>query len=311
VDRQPRTTNTARNLAPLQLFPELLSLFSTTPPYIVPQYAADDLSPLLRNHLMSFDPANPYSSPPSAGGMQPPPAPVTGMDYMRMITYVFDNPNWFMNLLLAALCSLIPVIGKIVVMGYLYEATITLMTAGGSRYPDFNFSRFGDYLMRGLWPFLVSLVFVLALLVVVGVALLGAGAVGAAIGEDAGKALSGFVILIIAIISPVLALFLLPMLFRSALTLEFAEGFNVEWAKSFIAKVWLEMLLGFLFLYVASMVLGTVGLLACCVGIFLVGPVLSLAYANLMFQLYSIFLSRGGAPVPIRMVAQTTLNSPM
>lgn len=260
---------------------------------------------------MSIDPTNPYSSPPASGGIQPPMRPVVGMDYMRMITYVFENPNWFMNLLLAVLCSLIPVIGKIVVMGYMYESTITLIADGGNRYPDFNFGRFGDYLMRGLWPFLVSLVLAIALIVVLGLAIAGAGVVGSALGENAGQALSSMVIFIIAIISPVLALAILPMLFRSALTLDFAQGFDVEWSKNFISKVWLEMLLGILFLYVASIVLGMIGFIACCVGLFFVGPILSLAYANLMFQLYSLFLIRGGTPVTIKTVTSTTVGQPM
>jgi hypothetical protein len=155
------------------------------------------------------------------------------------------------------------------------------------------------------------LVFAIALMVVLGIAVIGASVIGSVLGEDAGQALSGLVIFIIAIISPLLVLALLPMLFRSALMLDFAQGFNFDWAKSFIAKVWLEMLLGILFLYVASMVLGMLGVLACCVGIFLVGPVLSLAYGNLMFQLYSIFLIRGGTPVPIKIVAQPAVGPPM
>jgi hypothetical protein len=260
---------------------------------------------------MSIDPVNPYSSPPPTGGMQPPSRPVIGMDYMRMITYVFDNPNWFMNLLLAALCSLIPVVGKIVVSGYAYEATIMLITEGGSRYPDFNFNRFGDYLMRGLWPFLVSLVFAVVLSVAIGILLLGAGIVGAIAGEDAGNIVSGLMVFGLLLISPVIAMALLPMLFRSALMLDFAQGFQLEWIKDFVSKVWIELLLGFLFLYVASMVLGMIGFIACCVGVLLVGPVLTLAYANLMFQVYTIYLSRGGMPVPIKMTSQPMAGQPM
>src|SRR5438034_6215952 len=112
---------------------------------------------------MSYsDPSNPYSSPSAAPsgpntGWHPPVTPISGMDYMRMLSYVFENPNWFMNLLLGALCALIPIIGPIVLLGYRYETVIGLLAVGGARYPDFNFGRFGDYLMRGLWPFLVGL----------------------------------------------------------------------------------------------------------------------------------------------------------
>jgi hypothetical protein len=264
---------------------------------------------------MSMDPNNPYSSPSAGSGIQPAvavlPPPRTSVDYMRMITYVFENPNWFMNLLLAALCSLIPVIGKIVVTGYAYEATIMLITEGGSRYPDFNFNRFGDYLMRGLWPFLVSLVFGLVVAVAAGIVFACAGIVGAIAGEDAGKVVSGLMVLALFLVSPGIALVLLPMLFRSALTLDFMQGFQVEWVKDFISKVWIETILGVLFLYVASMVLSMIGFIACCVGIFLVGPVLSLAFANLLFQIYSIYVTRSGTPIPIKMSGQPMMAPPI
>jgi len=108
---------------------------------------------------MSYsDPSNPYSSPPSAAGgpnagWYPQVTPISGMDYMRMVTYVFDNPNWLMNIVLVALCSLIPIVGAIVVLGYQYEVVVALLANQGTRYPDFDFGRFVDYLMRGLWPF--------------------------------------------------------------------------------------------------------------------------------------------------------------
>src|SRR5258708_32650071 len=120
---------------------------------------------------------------------------------MRMLSYVFENPNWFMNLLLAALCALIPIIGPIVLKGYLYEAVIGLLAVGGARYPDFNFSRFGDYLMRGLWPFLVGLVCSFALLPFYAVIL-----VGAIVGGKAGAALMGLMYMAMLIIVPVFVL---------------------------------------------------------------------------------------------------------
>src|SRR5262245_53573473 len=84
--------------------------------------------------------------------------PIEGLQYLRMYNYVFENPNWVMNVLLTAVCTLIPVIGPIVMMGYQYEIMISLLMSGGARYCDFDFNRFADYLLRGLWPFLVGLV---------------------------------------------------------------------------------------------------------------------------------------------------------
>jgi hypothetical protein len=260
-----------------------------------------------------MDPSNPYSSPPPTGGMPLPTQPVAGMDYMRMITYVFENPNWFMNLFLAALCSLIPIIGGLVVQGYHYEAAIQLISEGGRRYPDFDFGRFGDYLMRGLWPFLVGLAFIIGVAIIaVALIFIPAAIVHAVVGEDLAAAVGGLMVLMITLASFVLGLFLQPMLFRAALTLDFSQAFQFDWVKDFVSKVWLELILGFLFLAVAANILTFLGILACCVGVIFVGPILLLAHASLLFQVYSIYLSRGGTPVPIRVFGQpTTMGHPI
>src|SRR5207245_4380507 len=49
-------------------------------------------------------------------------APPAAMRYWRSYSYFFDNPKWTMNLLLGAVCSLIPDLGGIVFSGYGYKA---------------------------------------------------------------------------------------------------------------------------------------------------------------------------------------------
>src|SRR5205823_5265457 len=60
--------------------------------------------------------------------------------------------------LFCALCCLIPVIGPILMLGYLFEIIDSLLRSPAKPYPDFDFNRFGDYLLRGVWPFLVELI---------------------------------------------------------------------------------------------------------------------------------------------------------
>src|SRR5947209_5698807 len=111
---------------------------------------------------MSFpDANNPYASPSAAAGPQPvvgPFKPIDKIEHMRMFKYVFENPNWLMNILLAGLCMIIPIIGSLIVLGYQFEAVAVLLSTQGARYPDFTFNRFAEYLVRGLWPFLVQLI---------------------------------------------------------------------------------------------------------------------------------------------------------
>ncbi len=241
--------------------------------------------------------ADPYSSPsayPTSSAPAGKPAP--GMDYLRMFTYIFENPNWFTTVLLVTLIRFIPIIGALVTAGYQFEIVIGQVHTGGARYPDFEFGKFVDYLLRGVWTFLVGLVCSLVLSPLFAVL-----ACSGAAGEDAGPVIAGLAGLALMVVLPVFIVILQPIILRSALTMDFAQAFQFEWIKDFLQRMWVEQLLGLLFLVLGSLVLTPLGLLACCVGIFAVKPILGMAGANLMFQLYSLYLSRGGTPIPIKL----------
>src|SRR2546421_9036691 len=82
----------------------------------------------------------------------------TVMKYMQAYRYLFESPKWGMNLLWAVLSQFVPVIGAIVCLGYGFDMIETLHRRKDSRYPDIDMNRLGEYLMRGLWVFLVQLV---------------------------------------------------------------------------------------------------------------------------------------------------------
>jgi len=255
------------------------------------------------------DPNNPYASPSAVAMSAPvmgPFKPIDKIEHMRMIHYVFENPNWLMNILLAGLCVLIPIIGGLIVLGYQFEAVVVLLSTRGTRYPDFTFSRFAEYLVRGLWPFLVQLIasFVLMPLmcVAIGFPMLVVSAVASASGENA----EGFVALLgmfvvglfVALVSVLFSMLLMPLMLRAGVTQDFGQGFQIAWAVDFVKRTYKEMFLALLFLMVAGAVLSMLGLLACIVGVYFVLPIIFLAQAHLYFQLYLLFLSRGGTPIP-------------
>src|ERR1041384_7631488 len=92
--------------------------------------------------------SNPYASP-AAVSTESTAAlafkPISRIEYLRMYQYIFESPNWAMNILLGALCSLIPIVGPLVMIGYQFEVIEALLAAEGRRYPDFSFDRFADY----------------------------------------------------------------------------------------------------------------------------------------------------------------------
>src|SRR5262249_7236057 len=78
----------------------------------------------------------------------------------------FDSPNWLLNLLIGMLATLVPIVGPIVLSGYHYEIIEALHLRGDADYPDFDFNRLVNYLMRGLWVFIVQLIVTLPFVVV-------------------------------------------------------------------------------------------------------------------------------------------------
>ena len=80
------------------------------------------------------------------------------MKYTDSVFDFFKSPKWMMNLLLGGVCVLIPVVGPMVVLGWLITGFWARQDESFETFPDFDFSHFGKYLERGLWPFLVTFV---------------------------------------------------------------------------------------------------------------------------------------------------------
>ncbi len=250
--------------------------------------------------------ADPYVSP------QAPPkpsAPSRELQYLRAWQYVFDSSQWALNLLFGVIAMIVPVIGPILVNGYQFEVLEGLHRSGGRTYPDFNLERFADYLVRGVWVFLVALLasLVLApffLALYFGGFLAMALAASAAGDEEAAGVVfavgTPLLILAIVVLASPLAVLLNPVMIRAGLAQDFATALNFDWIKSFISKTWKEMLVGTLFVAITGALATMVGLLLCCVGTYPAAVLAMLAQAHLNYQYYELFLQRGGEPIPLK-----------
>lgn len=242
-----------------------------------------------------------------AAPLQPAFKPIDRLEYLRMYNFVFENPNWVTNVLLTAVCVLIPVVGPIVILGYQYEIMLGLLSAGGARYPDFDFNRFADYLMRGLWPFLVALVaalpigLVMSAIVVPGVLLIFAGATHSEMRLLVLVIGVPLFVLVVLTITIAIQLLMLPLQMRAGLTQDFGAAFNFAWILDFVKKTWLEMFLGLVFLMFSYVVLALLGMLVFCVGMYAAAALFTMAHGYLLYQLYLLYLSRGGEPVAIKL----------
>ncbi len=143
---------------------------------------------------MSYDPSpSPYQSPSSYEPVKPYGAPA--MQYFYPYQFVFENANWFVNILLAGLMGIIPVIGPIVMWGYVFIVIEYSIRRQGPAYPDFDLGKFSDYLMRGIWPFVVAMIVNLVLTPVMLVMIYGplicGGVMAGVMGENGNHELGG------------------------------------------------------------------------------------------------------------------------
>ena len=272
---------------------------------------------------MSTDESNPYqptATDPKLG------APRGSLEYMRAVQYVFESPNWMMNLLWGSLCLLsaqvIPVVGQLLWMGYQFEIVEDLLCSPPKRgYVDFDINRFKEYLLRGLWIFLVTLVAALVMVPIMMVLMLGGmlviGALGAATDGDEGAMTVGVVVLfalmivVMFVFAILMTLVLTPLIIRAGLTQDFKASFDFAWIKDFVRQMWIEMILATIFMIAVAILAEIVGLLLCFIGIFPAVSAVMLMQAHLYLQLYQLYLARGGQKIPLKPAATIQPASPM
>lgn len=216
-----------------------------------------------------------------------------------------------MNLLLGGVCVLIPIVGPIVVFGWLITGFWARQDENFETFPDFDFSHFGKYLERGVWPFLVAFVVGVGLSIVlvplVWILMIPAMLISGGLppggdpnlGGCLGVMITMVMMLVWAVAIVAMMLVLVPLKIRASLTQDFAKSFDVAFVKQFVALTWKELVLSSLFIVAASIVLSLLGMLVFCVGVYFAAVVIYFSWTHLNKQLYQLYLSRGGEPVPM------------
>jgi hypothetical protein len=236
---------------------------------------------------------------------------VRTMHYLEAYSYYFKSAKWWLNLLLGAVCVLVPIVGPMVLMGWAF-VILERSPRQWDQDSDFDANKLGTYLLRGLWPFLVQLVIGLPVGFLLGliwfVVVMGSVIASGPQGGQAGP--PRFFLLIfptyiisIIVLSVIIQMITLPMALRAGLTQDFASGFKFSWAVDFIKRTWVEMLLSMLFFVVTSPFIALAGLVLCCAGVYPAQALIMLAHYHIWFQLYDLFLQRGGEPIPLKVVA--------
>lgn len=240
------------------------------------------------------------------------------MNYTASVSDFFKSPKWMMNLLLGGVCVLIPIVGPMVVMGWLITGFWARQDENCATFPDFDFSNFGKYLERGLWPFLVvfvvSIAFSIVMVPLTWVLMIPAMLVGGLSSGDHANTSSclGFIAMILmmlffAVMIFAMMLVLVPLKIRASLTQDFAKSFDVGFVKQFLALTWKEIVLSSLFVMITGVLFVCLGMIVLCVGMYFALVLVYFSWTHLNKQLYTLYLSRGGEPVPL----SPKLNDPL
>ena len=252
---------------------------------------------------------NPYvaqNDPPLPGYATVPAPP---LDYTGAYGYIFQSQAWIPNLFFTLLATLIPVIGNIIVLGYQFETVEALIRDPRRVYPDFDWNKFSQYLTRGVWPFLISLIVGIVVAPVIWIGMIGFIFLISILGNgnnDAAAAMTVFSVIGMGVFAFLLILLLQLVIsgfqLRAGLSQDFGTSFNFTWVRDYVSRMWVELLLSMLFLMITGAVLALLGALLFCVGLYVAAAWIMLAQAHLYFQLYRIYLARGGMEIPLKPV---------
>lgn len=221
------------------------------------------------------------------------------IDFGAALTDLFKTEKKWMTLLLLSVCVLIPFVGQMVAMGYLYRRYAG--ERAGIPAADFDFSDFGEHLQAGLWPFLSGLVASLVAMPVLLLSMLPMFLGPLVAPDNEVVVVLGFAVgMILHLVAyALMILFATPIQLRSGLMMDFKAGFSKAFIFDFVRKVGLSYLLWMVLLSLILVPLALVGYLALFIGVYVVVAWAQVVAMHLLFQHYDLYVARGGAPIPV------------
>lgn len=225
---------------------------------------------------------------------------------VRAIQDVTASAQWVTNLLWLALASFTSsfFIGQIGLFGYGSELIEARAGRPENPNPDIDSNRLGDYLAKGIWPFLASFLIntVFSFIVFAPLGLAFGILIEIADKSNADGPVIVFMLLLFALIAVAGALFSYmlsaPFIIRGMVSQDFSKTFDFKWSLNFIKICFGDMVVSLIVFGILSFLIGVVGFCLCIVGIFPASGIIMGGYANLLAQWYEVYLSRGGEPAP-------------
>jgi len=209
------------------------------------------------------------------------------MNFGLAFSYVFKDNDWFKKLAIAALFSLIPVVGQFVLVGWGLRIAKNVID-GNKEYPLPNVS-FGEDLSRGFMAMLISAIYILPIAILFGLAS-GIFSFGAGADEPMMYILYalggcfGLVGLVAAILVGFLSVAALANYVAKG---QFGAAFNFKQVFGLVKKSFLSWLLVIVGQILAMGIIAPLGSIACVIGVFLTMAYGTAVYSHLLGQAYN------------------------
>jgi len=220
------------------------------------------------------------------------------MDFGKAFTYAFDDPDWLKKIGIAGLIMIIPIIGWLAVAGWALEVTRRIIRHEPQLLPEWN--NFGDFLMKGLMMWIIGLVYalpiiLLSLCIQVGLALVlknsGSG------GATSAMTILSICVSIFSVVYGLLMAFVVPAAYANYVVkgqlgaaFRFGEVFGLVRSAP---TAYLMVLLG----SIVAGFIGSLGAIACVIGMLFTYAYAMLIQAHLWGQAYNV-ARPSSAPIP-------------
>ncbi len=190
------------------------------------------------------------------------------MEFGLAFSYVFEDTDWFKKIALAALVSLIPLVGQIFLIGWALEITRRVIRNDSTPLPDLDF---GENLGKGFKAFVVGLVYALPIFVLMIPNFIAPVLVNV-LGDDAGNVIAVIFSIcssILVFIYSLLMAFLLPAAYgRVADTGNLGDGLKIGEVFKLVKKAPTAYLIVLVGTLLAGLI-GQLGVIACGIGVLL------------------------------------------
>jgi hypothetical protein len=196
------------------------------------------------------------------------------MDIGKSFTYVFEDPNWIMKVLIGGIVGIIPIV-NFAALGFMVTTLKNVADSQPQPLPEWG--NFGEHFMKGLYVFVGALVYIAPILLlyccmmVIPIAL---GGAGSAAGRDAGSTLAGvgsilsmclgclmfLLVLVVAVMFPA-------ALTRYAMSSQLSTFWDFRGNFDLISKNLGNYIMAILIVWVAGF-LASFGMILCIIGVF-------------------------------------------